>query len=166
MSRPPGMFRAAPSCGWTPRYPAAPQFESLFPLIDPAVDRFREEQHAFRVEAFFARWSGAPLLGNFKGEIDLREFKVTRIEIQNQQPLVLRCRVRFELARRTQESPAARIGEAEVILTEASGDFRVSGVRTTSCQRSHHSPAVVPGDHGECFCRLSFFPSPTGGRNR
>ena len=139
VSRPPGMFRAAPSCGWTPRYPAAPQFESLFPLIDPAVDRFREEQHAFRVEAFFARWSGAPLLGNFKGEIDLREFKVTRIEIQNQQPLVLRCRVRFELARRTQESPAARIGEAEVILTEASGDFRVSGVRTI-----HASEVTIP----------------------
>jgi len=129
MLRSPQSFRAAPVCSWTPKYSASPQFESLFPLIDPAADRYPEERHAFRVEAFFARWPGQPLLGDFKGSIDLREFKVTRIQILNQRPLTLRCRVRFELARRTDESPWRRLGEAEVDLTEESDQLKLSGVK-------------------------------------
>ncbi|MGH9628103.1 MAG: hypothetical protein ACRD7E_07155, partial [Bryobacteraceae bacterium] len=126
----PGLFRAAPTpCSWTPRYPAAPQMAALFPLIDPAADHFPEEQHAFRVEAFFARWPGDLLLGDLKSTIDLREFKVTRIEVRGRQPLTLRCRVRFELARRAEEPPWARLGEAEVDLTEASGELQFAGVR-------------------------------------
>jgi tetratricopeptide (TPR) repeat protein len=104
--------------------------ETLFPLIDPAADRFPEEQPAFRVEAFFSRWTGTPLLENFKGPVDLREFKVTRIEIRSKQPLTLRCHIRFEVGRRTEESPAARIGEAEVDLVEEAGQLRAAATRT------------------------------------
>lgn len=159
VGRQPGIFQAAPTCGWTPRYPAAPQFESLFPLIDPSADRFLEEQPAFRVETFFARWPGEPLLGSFKGKIDLREFKVTRIEIQNQQPLTLRCRVRFELARRTLEAPWARVGEAEVILTEASGELRVSSVRTLHAREVTLPRQLYREVTGSVFADCDSFPA-------
>ena len=128
------VFRAAPVCDWAPKYPAAPGFESLYPLIDPAKDKFREERHAFRVEAFLARWKGDPLRGDYKGPIDLREFKVTRIDINSEVPLTLRCRIRFEFARRSDDSPWCRLGEADVELKEEAGQMKVAAVRNVSAR--------------------------------